>query len=60
MGWPKNLFAVFHNILWKAPNERFGQPMHLVSLRGLPAVATWTEGCLQQQWSGLGRGTLSP
>ena len=49
VGWPKNLFAFFCDILWKNPKEFFGQlnSFYLVHfLRGkennkaLPLVAT--------------------
>lgn len=26
LGWPKSSFKFFRNILWKNPNELFGQP----------------------------------
>ena len=29
LGWPKSSFGFFHNILWKNPNELFGQPNNL-------------------------------
>ena len=26
LSWPKSSFGFFRNILWKSPNELFGQP----------------------------------
>ena len=53
LGWPKSSFGFFCNILWKNPNELFGQPRYLLN--------TWMNQhscCPSGPWPGLTKKTI--
>ena len=49
MGWPKTLFGCFCTILWKNPNELFGQP----NIKQVYSLEDDLMALLVMDWDGL-------